>query len=116
MATFVPYMFAPALVGILLDRFNKGSVLSVGITTAMLSMFILSFTSSVIDVMLVRAVAGIAHAFFWPSTVAIVTSAVSQEQRVQTISRFTMAWGRWIHDRTFDRHIPFRAVWFQTAL
>jgi len=92
MANYVPYMFAPALVGLLLDRFNKGSVLSVGIIMAMFSLYMLSFTNNVVDVMLVRAVAGVAHAFFWPSTVAIVAIAVSEERRVQAISRFTMAW------------------------
>ncbi|MEM2760373.1 MAG: MFS transporter [Nitrososphaerales archaeon] len=92
MANYVPYMFMPALVGMLLDRFNKGSILSIGITISMFSVYMLSLSASVLDVMLIRALSGIAHAFFWPSAVAIVTDAVGQEQRVQVISRFTMAW------------------------
>ncbi|MFQ5969960.1 MAG: MFS transporter [Nitrososphaerales archaeon] len=92
MANYLPYMFAPAFVGLLLDRFNKGLILSAGIATAITALFILSFTHSVLDVMLVRAVTGIAHAFFWPPSEALVASATSPERRVQAISRFTMAW------------------------
>jgi DHA1 family multidrug resistance protein-like MFS transporter/DHA1 family quinolone resistance protein-like MFS transporter len=92
MANYVPYMFAPALVGLLLDKLNKASVLSFGISIAMFSVFMLSFTNNVADVMIVRAITGIAHAFLWPSAIAIVTTGVSEEKRVQAVSRFTMAW------------------------
>lgn len=92
MANYVPYMFAPALVGLLLDRFNKGSILSGGIAMAMLSIFLLAFANSVVDVMLIRALTGIAHAFFWPPAEAVVTTATTPERRVKAISRFTMAW------------------------
>lgn len=92
LANYVPYMFAPAFVGLLLDRFNKGLILSAGIATAIAALYILSFTHSVLDVMLVRAVTGIAHAFFWPPSEALVASATTPERRVQAISRFTMAW------------------------
>lgn len=92
MANYVPYMFAPAFVGLLLDRFNKGSILSAGIGTATLSVFLLAFTNNVIEVMVVRALTGIAHAFIWPPAEAVVATATSPERRVQAISRFTMAW------------------------
>ena len=92
MANYVPYMFAPAFVGLLLDRFNKGYILSAGIATATLSVFLLAFTNNVLEVMLVRALTGIAHAFIWPPAEAVVATATSPERRVQAISRFTMAW------------------------
>jgi DHA1 family multidrug resistance protein-like MFS transporter/DHA1 family quinolone resistance protein-like MFS transporter len=92
MANYVPYMFAPAIVGLLLDRFNKASVLSIGISLAMFSTFMLSFTQNVMDAMLIRAIAGLAHAFFWPATVALVTTRAPEEKRVQAISNFTMSW------------------------
>ena len=92
MANFVPYMFAPMFVGLLLDRFNKASILTVGIGMATFSLFMLAFTNSVLDVMIVRAFSGIAHAFFWPATVAIVTTVSPVEKRIHSVSRFTMAW------------------------
>jgi MFS family permease len=92
MANYLPYMFAPALVGLLLDRFNRGSILSAGVAMGILSVFLLSLTNNVVDVMLVRALTGIAHAFFWPPAEAIVATAASPERRVQAISKFTMAW------------------------
>lgn len=92
MANYVPYMFAPALVGLLLDRFNKGSILSAGIAMGMSSIFLLAFANTVLEVMLVRALMGIAHAFFWPSAEALVTTATTPEKRVKAISRYAMAW------------------------
>ena len=92
MANYVPYMFAPAFVGLLLDRFNKASVLSIGIIMAMFSLYMLSLTNSVLDMMLVRTIAGVVHAFFWPSSVTIVTTVASEKKRVQAVSRFAMAW------------------------
>lgn len=92
MANYVPYMFAPAFVGILLDRFNKGSILSAGVATGMISVFMLAFTNNPFDVMIVRAFTGVAHAFFWPAAEAIVATAAPPEKRVQAISKFTMAW------------------------
>lgn len=92
LANYVPYMVAPALVGLLLDRFNKGLILSAGIAMAMASIFLLAFAETVVDVMLVRAITGIAHAFFWPPAEAVVTTATAPEKRVRAISRFTMAW------------------------
>jgi MFS family permease len=92
MANYVPYMFAPAFVGLLLDRFNKGMILSMGIAMGMLSVFLLAFANNVFDAMLVRALTGIAHAFLWPSAESIVAAAAPPEKRVQAISKFTMAW------------------------
>lgn len=92
MANYVPYMFAPAFVGLLLDRFNKGIVLSIGIAMATLSVFMLAFANTVLDLALFRAWTGISHAFFWPTAEAIVAIATPPERRVQAISRFTMAW------------------------
>jgi DHA1 family multidrug resistance protein-like MFS transporter/DHA1 family quinolone resistance protein-like MFS transporter len=92
MANYVPYMFAPAFVGLLLDRFNKGAILSAGVTMGIISVFILAFTNSSVEVMAVRALTGVAHAFFWPPAEAIVTIASPPEKRVHAISRFTMSW------------------------
>ncbi len=92
MANYVPYMFAPAFVGLLLDRVNKGMILSIGIALGMLSVFLLAFANNVFDAMLVRALTGIAHAFLWPSAESIVAAVTPPEKRVQAISKFTMAW------------------------
>jgi MFS family permease len=92
MANYVPYMFAPAFVGLLLDRVNKGLILSFGIAIGMISVFLLAFTNNVFDAMLVRALTGIAHAFLWPSAESIVATATPPEKRIQSISKFTMAW------------------------
>ncbi|MEM2855908.1 MAG: MFS transporter [Candidatus Nitrosocaldaceae archaeon] len=90
MVNYLPYLFVPILVGLLLDRFNKSAILSIGITISTLSIFLLSFASNVIDMMVIRAFAGLAHAFIWPAATSIVSETNSRS--VKSISRFTMFW------------------------
>ncbi|MFN4337097.1 MAG: MFS transporter [Candidatus Nitrosocaldus sp.] len=120
MANYLPYAFFPFIVGLLLDRLNKGSVLLAGLSMALASIAMLSMARSVIDLALIRALSGIAHAFFWPSAEAIISmsmrssgydkhgndvssSAITATNKnsgsntsnlgtVSSISRFTMAW------------------------
>ncbi|GIU71157.1 MAG: MFS transporter [Candidatus Nitrosocaldaceae archaeon] len=90
MANYFPYMFMPALVGILLDKFNRGLIMSIGIAISASSIFLLSLSNTVIDVMIIRSFAGLAHAFFWPAATSIVTSI--SNNAVKSVSRYTMFW------------------------
>ncbi|MEM2112788.1 MAG: MFS transporter [Candidatus Nitrosocaldus sp.] len=120
MANYLPYAFFPLIVGLLLDRLNKGSMLLVGVSMALASIAMLSISRSVLDLALIRAFSGIAHAFFWPSAEAMISmrgdddehgnddrsSSTSKNKNdnssnsnssssldtVRSISRFTMAW------------------------
>ncbi len=115
MANYLPYAFFPLIVGLLLDRLNKGSMLLAGLSMALVSIAMLSIARSVIDLALIRALSGIAHAFFWPSAEAIISMRMSNDYgkygndasssdiitnkdgksnlgTVKSISRFTMAW------------------------
>ena len=91
MINYMPYTFMPAIVGILLDRFNRGVILSIGIAISTTSVFMLSFAYEVIDLMIIRAFAGIAHAFFWPAATSIIASLESKA-KVKAISNYTMFW------------------------
>jgi hypothetical protein len=55
-------MFAPFFVGILLDRLNKSYVLLSGILLNVFSIFLLSIVQSILEIMLYRALTGVAHA------------------------------------------------------
>lgn len=90
MANYLPYMFMPLLVGILLDRFNRGIIMSIGIAISASSIFALSLSNTVIEIMMIRSFAGLAHAFFWPAATSIVTSIGNDS--VKSISRYTMFW------------------------
>ncbi len=89
LANFVPYMFVPLLVGLLLDRFNSARLLLVGIVINATALYLLSIAESVPEIMAYRAMTGVAHAFFWPPSEAILSKFSPGGSRVANISRFT---------------------------
>ncbi|MDQ4016300.1 MAG: MFS transporter [Thermoproteota archaeon] len=91
-ANFLPFMFAPFFIGILLDRLNKSYVLLSGILLNVFSIFILSTVQSTLEVTLYRALAGVAHALFWPSCEVLISVNSAPERRVRNISVFIAAW------------------------
>jgi len=85
---FLPYMFIPLFVGILLDRFNNGWLLSTGIVLNTVSIYLLSISQSVPEIAAYRAMTGVAHAFFWPPCERIITQMETPERRVRSIALF----------------------------
>jgi len=90
LANFIPYMFIPIFVGILLDRFNNGYLLAIGTAINSTSIYLLSIAQSVPEIMGFRIMTGIAHAFFWPPCQAIISNQSNEQTRVRNISWFTM--------------------------
>ncbi len=91
-ANYLPYMFAPFFIGILLDRLNKSYVLLSGILLNVFSIFILSSVQSTVEVIPYRALAGFAHALFWPSSEVLISINSTPDRRVRNISVFIAAW------------------------
>ena len=87
-SNFIPYMFIPLFVGLLLDRFNKGLLLSLGLVIDTLSIYLLSVTYSVPQVVICRTLVGVAHSFFWPPCESIISQSTNPLNRVKAISRF----------------------------
>ncbi|MGQ0637828.1 MAG: MFS transporter, partial [Nitrososphaerota archaeon] len=87
-SNFIPYMFIPLFVGLLLDRFNNGFLLTLGITIDALSIYLLSISQSVPEVAIFRAMTGVAHSFFWPPCESIISRVTSPQARVKSISKF----------------------------
>ena len=90
LTNFVPYMFIPLFVGILLDRINNGYLLAIGAAINSASIYLLSIAQSVPEIMGFRIMTGVAHAFFWPPCEAIISNVSSEKNRVKNISWFTM--------------------------
>jgi len=90
LANFIPYMFIPLFVGILLVRFNNSYLLAAGAAINAVSIYLLSTAQSVPELMGYRIMTGVAHAFFWPPCESIVSNASSERDRVRNISLFTM--------------------------
>src|SRR5574340_826145 len=57
-SNFIPYMFIPLFVGLLLDRFNKGLLLSLGLALDTISIYLLSVADSVTQVIIFRTLVG----------------------------------------------------------
>lgn len=89
LANFIPYMFIPFIVGLLLDRFNHGKLLMIGIAINTASLYMLSVVQSVPELMVYRAMTGVAHAFFWPPSEAIISEYSERKDRVKNIAKFT---------------------------
>jgi MFS family permease len=87
-SNFIPYMFIPLFVGLLLDRFNKGLLLSLGLALDTVSIYLLSVADSVPQVIIFRTLVGVAHSFFWPPCESIISQSASPQNRVKAISRF----------------------------
>ena len=90
LANFIPYMFIPLFVGILLDRINNGYLLALGAAINSASVYLLSIAQSVPEIMGFRIMTGIAHAFFWPPCESIISNESTEKNRVRNISWFTM--------------------------
>jgi len=92
MANYLPYMFAPFFVGLVLDRTNKSYVLAAGVALAGISVYLLSSADSVPEVVFLRLMAGVAHALFWPSSEVLISANSDASRRVRGISFFMAAW------------------------
>ena len=90
LTNFIPYMFIPLFVGILLDRFNSGYLLALGAAINSASIYLLSIAQSVPEIMGFRIMTGVAHAFFWPPCQSIIANESTEKNRVKNISWFTM--------------------------
>jgi len=90
LANFIPYMFIPVFVGILLDKFNNGYLLAIGAAVNSASIYLLSIAHTVPEIMGFRIMTGVAHAFFWPPCESIISKESTEKDRVRNISWFTM--------------------------
>jgi MFS family permease len=89
---FLPYMFAPFFVGMLLDRLNKSYMLVAGMLLNVFAIFMLSTAQSVPEMMIYRLLAGVAHALFWPSAEVLISTNSPPDKRVKGISTFIATW------------------------
>ena len=92
MVNFLPYMFAPLFVGLVLDRTNKSYILTAGISLAAFSVVMLSSVHSIPEIMFFRLIAGIAHALFWPSSEVLISANSDPNVRVKGIAIFIASW------------------------
>lgn len=88
MANFIPYMVIPIFVGILLDRINNAYLLTLGVVLNTASLYLTSIATTVEELIVYRAMVGVAHAFIWPPSESILSG--DSKNRVKHISWYTM--------------------------
>lgn len=88
MANFIPYMVIPIFVGILLDRINNAYLLTLGVMLNTASLYLTSIATTVEELIIYRAMVGVAHAFIWPPSESILSG--NSKNRVKYISWYTM--------------------------
>jgi MFS family permease len=76
----------------LLDRLNKSYVLLSGIVLNVFTIFMLCTVQSVLETMFYRALTGVAHALFWPSSEVLISTNSVPDRRIKNISVFIAAW------------------------
>lgn len=89
LATFIPYMFIPLFVGVLLNRYNNAHMLSLSVVINSTSLYLLSVAQTVPEIMALRVMTGISHSFFWPPCESIISKVSSGRERVRHLARFT---------------------------
>jgi MFS family permease len=92
MVNYLPYMFAPFFVGMLLDRLNKSYMLVSGMLLNVFSIYMLSTVQTVPEMMFYRGLAGVAHALFWPSAEVLISTNSAPDRRVKSITTFIASW------------------------
>jgi MFS family permease len=92
-ATALTYCFAPMLVGQLADRVNHSRLFAVAIVINFATTLTLAFSRSVSDIIMIRALAGLGLAFFWPITEVLVLQLAPRQRRVREIGVYSVAWG-----------------------
>ena len=108
LANFVPYMFIPLFVGILLDRINNAYILAIGAAINSASIYLLSIAQSVPEIMGFRIMTGIAHAFFWPPCEAIISNESTEKKQSEKYLMVYNVFCDGVYDRTIDRYSIFR--------
>jgi DHA1 family multidrug resistance protein-like MFS transporter/DHA1 family quinolone resistance protein-like MFS transporter len=76
----------------LLDRFNKSYMLVSGVLLNVFAIYMLSTVQTVPEMMLYRALAGFAHALFWPSAEVLISTNSAPDKRVKSISTYIASW------------------------
>lgn len=84
LTNFIPYMFIPLFVGILLDRINNGYLLALGAAINSASVYLLSIAQSVPEIMGFRIITGMFHAFFWPPCESIISNQSTEKIESKT--------------------------------
>ena len=81
----------PSLAGHLADRTNRVWVFSLSLIVNVAATFILIFSRSVIDIIVLRLIASLGLGIFWPMGEALASDFAPQDKRVREMGRYSIA-------------------------
>lgn len=88
MATFLPYALVPLVIGIVLDRINSKYLLAAGFTINAVSMYLISTSTTITELMLYSLLLGLSYSLTWPPAMHALSQ--NPETRVKLTAIFTM--------------------------
>jgi MFS family permease len=86
------YAAGPIFAGYISDRGNRAWLYSLGITLIALVTITLALARSVADIVILRSLAGLAFAFFWPTSEVLVADLASEENRLKEMGIYSVFW------------------------
>lgn len=87
------YAVAPVIVGHFADRSSRTWLYAVSLLINAVATVVLTFSRSVEDIVLLRALGGVGFAFLWPAAEVIVVDLVPEDGRVKEMGTYSVAWG-----------------------
>lgn len=81
----------PILAGHLADRTNRVWVFSFSLIVNAIATFVLIFSRSVIDIVVLRLIGGLGLGIFWPMGEALASDFAPQDKRVREMGRYSIA-------------------------
>jgi MFS family permease len=87
------YAVAPIFVGGLADRVNRKHLYVLAIFINFVAAIALAFSSSVNEIIVIRALAGLGLAFFWPITEVLALQLAQGHSRVREMGLYSVSWG-----------------------
>ena len=87
-ANFLPYVIVPLVMGIVLERISTKYLLTIGFATSALSMYLISTSTTLTELMLYSFLLGFAYSMIWPPAMHVMSQ--NPETRVKFTAIFTM--------------------------
>ena len=94
--------------GHLADRLNRAWIFSFSLAINGLATFMLIFSRSVSDIVILQFVGGIGLGAFWPTAETIVTDLTPIDKRVREMGRYGIALVLGVFDWAVDRRLTHR--------
>lgn len=80
-AKFLPYVVIPIFIGILLDRINNVYLLILGILLRAIPLFMISISTSVLEMIIWQVMIGSSHSFLWPASESLLSADIRRRKK-----------------------------------